>query len=560
MKKMLLTISIGLLYMSALTAQTNQQVNNLSTLFKTWGLIKYYHPTIASGQYDWDSVLITSIKEIMTQDNNAVHRQVNRMLAIAGPDTAALSKPAPDNPICYRNYDLSWIQQNTRLDRSQQKALQFIAEHPYSGLNYYAQPDRGNDSTVITPNEKPYAHMKYPDTHYRLLALARFWNIINYFYPYKYKVGKPWGEVLTELIPLMIQANDTLSWNKALARMAASINDSHGGLWPQVYYSIAGRYSQPFNFRLVTGKAVITAIADSAACQQAGITAGSVIETMDGITIAQKIKDYQAYVGGSSEGARLRDMHAIILNSHSRQCVLAGYQPNGKRFTATVNLLERNFIKEYSDFMGIKSAITSYLTADSIGYIYFANINQRNMDSIMRSVMHTKAIIFDMRNYPGYGIYFVPNYLLSQPAIYACNTTPDYRWPGMMKYMASNQGTSVARVGKNNPHPYPGRVILLVDERTQSAGEWACMTLQTAPRVTVIGSPTAGADGNVTRAVLPGGYNFHFSGLGIYYPDGRETQRTGIPVDIPVHYTIEDYMYKKDPVLQKALAFIRTSN
>jgi carboxyl-terminal processing protease len=50
-----------------------------------------------------------------------------------------------------------------------------------------------------------------------------------------------------------------------------------------------------------------------------------------------------------------------------------------------------------------------------------------------------------------------------------------------------------------------GKVILLGDEQTQSHAEFTMMALKTAPDVTIVGSPTAGADGNVSLIALPGG-------------------------------------------------------
>jgi len=174
--------------------------------------------------------------------------------------------------------------------------------------------------------------------------------------------------------------------------------------------------------------------------------------------------------------------------------------------------------------------------------------------------MDTKAIIFDMRNYPtnGTGTYTIPEYLLAEQKIYSRLTRPDFNLPGTFKYEIANKATAYSKVGKLNPDFYKGKVILLVDSRTQSAGEWACMTLKTATHVTVIGNQTAGADGNVTRTILPGGYKINFSGLGIYNPDGSETQRIGIKVDIPVSYTIKDVINKNDPLLKRAIEFINS--
>lgn len=46
------------------------------------------------------------------------------------------------------------------------------------------------------------------------------------------------------------------------------------------------------------------------------------------------------------------------------------------------------------------------------------------------------------------------------------------------------------------------------------------------------------------------------TGLGIYYPDGRETQRIGIEPDIIVRPTIEGIREGRDEVMEKALEVI----
>jgi len=45
-------------------------------------------------------------------------------------------------------------------------------------------------------------------------------------------------------------------------------------------------------------------------------------------------------------------------------------------------------------------------------------------------------------------------------------------------------------------------------------------------------------DSNVSNIVLPGNIYTSFTGLGVYYPDGRETQKIGIIPDIEVKPTI----------------------
>jgi C-terminal processing protease CtpA/Prc len=46
------------------------------------------------------------------------------------------------------------------------------------------------------------------------------------------------------------------------------------------------------------------------------------------------------------------------------------------------------------------------------------------------------------------------------------------------------------------------------------------------------------------------------SGIGVYYPDGKETQRIGIIPDVEVKPTIEGIKNERDEVLEKAVNWI----
>jgi C-terminal processing protease CtpA/Prc len=98
-------------------------------------------------------------------------------------------------------------------------------------------------------------------------------------------------------------------------------------------------------------------------------------------------------------------------------------------------------------------------------------------------------------------------------------------------------------------------VVILINETSQSNAEYTTMALR-AGGATVIGSTTAGADGNVSDFKLPGGIRTLISGIGVYYPDGKETQRIGIVPDIDVKPTVKGFQAGKDEVLDKALELI----
>ena len=110
---------------------------------------------------------------------------------------------------------------------------------------------------------------------------------------------------------------------------------------------------------------------------------------------------------------------------------------------------------------------------------------------------------------------------------------------------------------ENNSNYYKGKVAILVNESTQSHAEFSTMALQVFPNSKVIGSQTAGADGNVSKFNIAGNLTA-FTGLAVFYPDGRETQRIGIVPDIEVKPTIKGIKEGKDEVLERALEYIKT--
>ena len=107
--------------------------------------------------------------------------------------------------------------------------------------------------------------------------------------------------------------------------------------------------------------------------------------------------------------------------------------------------------------------------------------------------------------------------------------------------------------GSKNPDYYKGKVIILCNEGVQSHAEFTIMLLQTAPNAVTIGSQTSGADGNVSTIPFVGGGKCSMTGIGIFYPDGKPTQRVGVKVDIEVKPTIKGIREGRDEVLEKAL-------
>jgi C-terminal processing protease CtpA/Prc len=104
---------------------------------------------------------------------------------------------------------------------------------------------------------------------------------------------------------------------------------------------------------------------------------------------------------------------------------------------------------------------------------------------------------------------------------------------------------------------YRGKVVVLINEDAISQAEHTCLFLEAATDVTFIGTPTAGANGDVTNMVLPGNLIVSFSGHDVRHADGRQLQRMGIQPTIRVEPTIRGISEGRDEILDAAIKFLQ---
>jgi C-terminal processing protease CtpA/Prc len=174
----------------------------------------------------------------------------------------------------------------------------------------------------------------------------------------------------------------------------------------------------------------------------------------------------------------------------------------------------------------------------------------KNIPAMIEKLKTTKAIVFDMRNYPNGTYVGISNFLNAKEQNFAIYTKPDLMYPGRFKWSKPHP------TGSENNTNYKGKVIVLLNEKSISQSEWTAMCFQTAGNTTIIGSQTAGADGNVSEFDLIKAIFTRFTGIGVYYPDKRETQRIGIIPDIEAKPTIKGIQEGRDEVLERAILFI----
>ena len=215
-----------------------------------------------------------------------------------------------------------------------------------------------------------------------------------------------------------------------------------------------------------------------------------------------------------------------------------------------------------------RSGAVSRLITAQIGYVDLERLTIPQVDEMFEKFKDTSGIIMDMRGYPGATVFNIASRLADSQgktgALFRRKVTT-----------AASPGSGVAgprgatRVANQTmlfeqPIPlsdkprYAGKTVMLIDERAVSLSEQSGVFFKTANGTVFIGSPTQGANGDVTSLMAPGGIRINFSGLDARWPDGRQLQRIGLVPDIAVRPTIEGIRGGRDEVLDRAVEYLQS--
>jgi C-terminal processing protease CtpA/Prc len=525
-----------------------ERIDNLELLGKVWGFLKYYHPEIAKGNYNWDYELFRVIPNYLNESNEVKREELllkwiynlGRIDECKTCDTT--SKEAFLKP------DLKWIT-NSVVSEPLRNKLHYIYNNRNQGKHFYIKmaPGVGNPEFE---NENAYANMPYPDAGYRLLALYRYWNMINYFFPNKYLIDKDWNSTLKEYIAKFINAKNELEYEQAAIQLIGDIQDTHANLWGgnNKIEEWKGNYFAPVHMRFIESKLVVTDYYNPELKNETGLEVGDIITKIDGKNINDIVSDLSKYYPASNEAARLRDISADMLHSQNNELEVQ-YLQNGTLKTKKIKLYPRNELNIYRWYK--KNDEKCYRLLDNnIGHITLMSIKDDDISKIKEEFKNTRGIIIDIRNYPSTFVPFkLGSFFVSSSTPFVKFTNGNINNPGEFTF------TKELEIPKTE-ESYKGKLIVLVNELSQSQAEYTAMAFRAGDNTTIVGSTTAGADGNVSTIMLPGGLRTMISGIGVYYPNGGETQRIGIVPDIEVRPTINGIKNGKDELIEKAIKLI----
>lgn len=526
-----------------------QQIRNLTTWIQVWGFTKYHHPQATSGARDWDAefvkllVPMTKASADAAADNEII-RWLNALGPVAGCGPcaksvgAAITAPTED-----------WLASEGMAPQLRTKLKQIYDYRPVAQEQHYVKAKAGVGNAVF-PNESSIGSPADPAT--RLLTLARYWNVIRYWFPYRNLIARDWNNALEAYVPDFASADKEAAYIGAIYRLVGELGDGHSAVSAKATSTLNAPATSttrlcllPVDWRFSGER--LTVYRDA----RENLKRGDVVLAIDGVPIATLEQRLEQTRRASLNASQLNRSENFILAGKCQAATLTV-----KRGVAIKSIeLTRIPAAEGFAMIGSKShdraGASFQLLPNNVAYLKLSNIKRSDIPAYMERARSTRGLIVDIRAYPAEFVPFALGQFFARiDTPFVKITRPDLQTPG-----AFNWSEPVLIKPAVDAKPLTIPLVVLVDAASVSQSEYTAMALR-AVGGRIVGSTTAGADGNLTTLPLPTGETAAFSGIGIFYPDGQPTQRIGIVPDIFVEPTPEGVAAGRDEVLEAALKLI----
>ena len=446
------------------------------------------------------------------------------------------------------------------------------------------------DSVRVAPQainklEVPAKENYYPTVGYRMLAAAKIFGVIDNFFPAKNLMDKSWEESYRSAISKFIEARDSIGYLKAVAEMYSNTNDSHGfitygpfSLKLNPIIQGRGNFIPPAITDVIENKVVVTRIYNDSVCRKAGIKQGDIILSIDGKDPIKLIEENRKYQSASTIANQNFFISKFLLFGNKDEIRKLKVQGgNGK-----IRVVNLPTIKEFNgDWHDDDYTLTIYsqhtkpsfkLLNKDVGYADLTSpLTNKDVDSMFTLFKNTKAIIFDDRGYPHfYADNLTKKVVKNLNAVlvkYTINVavSPNIEEIGSLQKnfvetytidQSDNKDWSGSSI--DSKEVYHGKIVMLINQAPQSAGDDIALKWKTACNAILIGSPTSGTDAGMNSFSIPGNITLYYSEEIGSFPDGKRVQRIGVLPDIYVRQTIKGVQHGKDEVLERAMKFLES--
>src|SRR5450631_1324890 len=409
---------------------TKVQIDNLVTLGKVWGFLKYYYPKITSGERHWDYELFRVLPAILSaRDHKAANAALQRWIV-------GLGAVVPCNPCITLNEsdlqfrpDMDWIANGALLGTDLSHSLLSIRDNRLTGKQFYVSKVAGIGNPSFD-HELAYANLTLPDAGFQLLGLYRFWNIIEYWSPYRDLAAEDWNGVLAEFIPRVAAAKSAESYRQEMLALIAEARDGHANLWSALdARPPVGKCQLQVNVRFVGQLPVISGFLPADSSNPTELRIGDVITELDGVSVGKLVESWEPYYAASNDAARLRDIGRSITRGQCGESNITIRREN-RELKLKINRVSPGAADSGVITHDLPGPAFRLLSKD-VAYLKLSSVKSADAAGYVEQAAGTKGLIIDIRNYPSdFMVFALGSLLVESETAFARFTDGDLANPG----------------------------------------------------------------------------------------------------------------------------------
>lgn len=514
-----------------------------------WGLLKYHHPEISKGNYDWDLEFIKLFDKVEgVEDQEELNDLLLGFISKYKKSKLKLMRTNSER-LFIKNADYSWIEPIVFGEKLTHELLK-IKENGNIN-NYYASV--GKIAKFLEfKGEKGFKDFNYSIKSHRVLLLYSFWNAIQYWDVNKYLMDEKWANCLDSMTQAFINCNTNLEFEITKTALISKLNDSHSSYYHPIF-DVSFKYKPVFVVKAVNDTLLVTAIYSQTLARKDDLELGDMIIKINSKSISTSINEKLVPFVSTSNPTLLKVWSNILLYNDTDSINVTLVKKNGTQTNRDIHLYDK-YEEELPTYLLNSKDKFSFIKPD-IAYVNLEQIAKKDLSQIFKQIANTNGLILDLRNYPknvsGIDLaeYLYPERKEYIKVLFPMSNSPSYgEYDGESPLKLISDPFSA---GSHNPDYYKGKVVLLVNRRTMSRGEIIGMGIQQAPNCITIGEQTGGAVMNIVTYMLPDKTEVNFTGLGTFYPNGEEVQRKELHIDYYVKETAKNYdpeLYIKEAV------------
>lgn len=539
------TINYAAVQIREKTVENAQKHQQLYYLCKVWGFLYYYHPAFAKGMILWEDELRSSIDKILSSSDTSigetsVHSLTTSLLqSLAVHPTPSLLQPYSwDKLKILPNTNFQWLRDSV-FDTHLQSELEKIRANslPLQSVHYLNK----NESKEPIIFSNPVLRNTVISKTESLMGLCYLWNAVNYLSPHKKLFSKNWDSLLVEYIPHFLRVTTNADYLRVIMKLRSELNDSHAVVSSPTMDLVVGKYGIPMKFILLGSDVVIQ---ETYCCDSLNLK-GWVVKEINGKAVDSLVNIFSPLVAASNSAARKREIARLLRFSFFQNVSLVVSNGSEKK-QIHIDCLQRS-INSYPQQKSLYRLLKTPDT-DSLVYVDLGLVQPSDVSALFQNITGKSGVIFDLRKYPPYIVYDLMQHLVN-PTSFGAMSLYQFGYPGY-------HGISFPLMcGKKQE--YFGKIVVLVNEYTQSRGEFTAQALRTIPGIKIVGSQTAGADGEVLSVLLPMKVTVQFTINAVFDTEMKSMQGIGILPDVEVRPTPEGIRTGRDEVLEKGVEVLQ---